>query len=105
MNESISVLLATTILALGGLGLYMYKSSKDDIEDETENEYNEASLFDSFRWFSLGEDDDKDKDIKEDKDEDITENEIIDTDVKHRKKSGKNTLKNKQASSTSRRRH
>lgn len=30
MNDSMSILLATTILALGGLGLYMYKSSDDD---------------------------------------------------------------------------
>ena len=29
MNESISLLMATTILALGGLGLYMFKSSDD----------------------------------------------------------------------------
>lgn len=27
MNDSLSILLATTFLALGGLGLYMYKSS------------------------------------------------------------------------------
>ena len=30
MNESISLLMATTILALGGLGLYMFKSSDDE---------------------------------------------------------------------------
>lgn len=34
MNDSMSILLATSLLALGGLGLYMYKSS-DKEEDES----------------------------------------------------------------------
>ena len=101
MQESTSILLATTILALGGFGLYMYKS-KRDTEDETDYEYNEGSLFDSFSWFSLGEDDDKSD--KDEKNEDNIENEIYEPDVKHRKRTGK-TLKNKQNTSTSRRRH
>jgi len=36
MNETLSLLLATSILAAGGLGLYMYKSTHDD-EDEDNN--------------------------------------------------------------------
>jgi hypothetical protein len=30
MNETISLLLATAFLAIGGLGLYIYKTSDDD---------------------------------------------------------------------------
>ena len=50
MNDTMSLLLATTILAAGGLGLYMYKSTdgnkkggkyEDDVYDEEEtNEVN-----------------------------------------------------------------
>ena len=45
MNQSMSILLATTILALGGLGLYMYKSTDDNNE-----EYNEESIFGGNFW-------------------------------------------------------
>ena len=41
MNESMSLLLATVILSIGGLGLYMYKSEESEEED-----YNEDSIFD-----------------------------------------------------------
>jgi hypothetical protein len=40
MNDTLSLLLATTVLALGGLGLYMYKSS-----DMKEDVYNEEEIF------------------------------------------------------------
>ena len=59
MNDTMSLLLATTILALGGMGLYMYKSADDNelIEETSGDEYNEDSLFDakSF-WVSQDED-------------------------------------------------
>jgi hypothetical protein len=42
MNETMSLLLATTVLALGGLGLYMYKNSDDLIGGEN---YNEEEIF------------------------------------------------------------
>jgi hypothetical protein len=41
MNENLSILLATTILAIGGIGLYLYKTS-----DKERIEYNEKELFD-----------------------------------------------------------
>jgi hypothetical protein len=45
MNETMSLVLATTILAMGGLGLYMYKnsdeSSFEDYDENNENEYND----------------------------------------------------------------
>ena len=43
MNETMSLVLATTILAIGGLGLYMYKTSD---EPDYKNDYNEDELFD-----------------------------------------------------------
>jgi hypothetical protein len=42
MNDTMSLLLATGILAVGGLGLFMYKNTSDDKESDKENE----SLFD-----------------------------------------------------------
>jgi hypothetical protein len=44
MNDTMSLLLATTILALGGVGLYMYKS---DEGQKGGDDYNEDSLFGS----------------------------------------------------------
>ncbi len=54
MNETMSLLMATTILALGGLGLYMYKSDDNQEGGESE-EYNENSLFSSNFWGSSEE--------------------------------------------------
>ena len=42
MNDTMSLLLASAILATGGLCLFMYKSSDDKSGD---NEYNEDVLF------------------------------------------------------------
>ncbi len=42
MNETMSLVLATTILALGGLGLYMYKQS-DDFKDDINDDYSSES--------------------------------------------------------------
>ena len=42
MNETMSLVLATAILAIGGLGLYMYKQTDDEIsyiEDENYYDY------------------------------------------------------------------
>jgi len=41
MNETMSLVLATAILAVGGLGLYMYKNTTSDEKVE----YNEDNLF------------------------------------------------------------
>ena len=42
MNDIKSLLIATTVLAIGGLGLYMYKS-----EDSEELDYNDDDLSES----------------------------------------------------------
>ena len=41
MNETISLLLATSVLALGGLGLFMYKST----DDKKGGGYDENEIF------------------------------------------------------------
>ena len=43
MNETFSLLLATAILAVGGIGLYMYKIN--DEQSGGDDEYNEEELF------------------------------------------------------------
>ena len=41
MNDTMSLLLATGILAVGGLGLFMYKSGSDDKNnDDSKNVWN-----------------------------------------------------------------
>ena len=45
MNETLSLLLATTVLAIGGAGLYMYKS--DDSDQVGGDDYNEDTAFSS----------------------------------------------------------
>ena len=44
MNDTATLLLATAILSIGGVGLYMYKS---DENQKGGDEYNEDSLFGS----------------------------------------------------------
>jgi hypothetical protein len=53
MNETMSLLLATTVLALGGLGLYMYKNSDDLVGGDN---YNEDEIFGKDDDISLNED-------------------------------------------------
>jgi hypothetical protein len=53
MNDTATLLLATTILSIGGVGLYMYKS---DEGQQGGNEYNEDSLFGSGSFWSSSND-------------------------------------------------
>ena len=98
MNDSMSILLATTILALGGLGLYMYKSSDDSKDgDSKEEKYNEENIFGSgslFNWGGLS-DDKSDDELEEIYDED---------DIKPRRKNAK-TQRNRKSTGSSRRRY
>ena len=94
MNDSMSILLASTILALGGLTLYMFKSPNDVDED---NEYDENSLFGSgglFNWGSTEKDP-----VEEDSVEDFEDE---DHEYKPRKR-GPKTQKNRKPSSSRRR--
>lgn len=55
MNDTMSLLLATTILATGGVCLYMYKNNNNE-EESGDTEYNENNLFDGLgNFFSLNE--------------------------------------------------
>jgi len=108
MNDSTSILLATTVLALGGLGLYMFKTTHDkdnreDDEDDEDNEDNEDdeddedSLFGPggiFNWGTTNGNKDE-YDNKEEINEDI---------YKPRKKGAK-TLKNRKSTGSSKRRY
>ena len=102
MNESMSLLLAATILALGGAGLYLFKSP-DENQSGGEDDYNEDSLFDLgsntfgssnlFNWGSAGNNS-EDDDISIEPEEDY----------KPRKR-GPKTVKNRKSSSNSKRRY
>lgn len=98
MNDSMSMLLATTILALGGLGLYMFKTT-DDKQSADDDEYNEDGLFGSGSLFNWSKNEDNDDSVNEDKLE-----ELDDEEYKPRKRVAK-THKNRKSYSNSRRRY
>lgn len=92
MNDSISILLATTILALGGLGLYMYKSS-DDKQKGDDIEYDEGSIFSGGFW-GLSDDNETEKVDDE-----------LEEDLKPRRKNVAKTQRNRKPTGSSRRRY
>ena len=64
MKDTMSLLLATAILAAGGLGLYMFKTPDD--EQKGGEEYNEDTLFGSGGfWGSNKSDDDIEDDFND----------------------------------------
>jgi hypothetical protein len=67
MNDTMSLLLATGILAVGGLGLFMYKS---DSHDKNDNEKDEDSMFDFDLRSFFGNSNDKEDDDEEEYNED-----------------------------------
>ena len=102
MNDSMSILLATTILALGGLGLYMFKSSDDnEKKGGTNEEYDEDGLFGKSSIFDWGKNDDEDEDNIDNENEDENYEEEH---YKPRKRARK-TLKNKKTNASSKRRY
>ena len=56
MNDTMSLLLATGILAVGGLGLFMYKNGSDDKSN------NDDSIFDLRSYFGNDENEKEDED-------------------------------------------
>lgn len=94
MNETMSLLLATAILAAGGLGLYMYKSN--DENQKGGDNYNEDSLFGSGNFWGSGTDD-KDE-IDEQVDEDLD-----DYEYKPRSRQNKTKRNTRRSSGTKRR--
>ena len=66
MKETMSLVLATAILALGGLGLYMYKQSDDFKDDDLEDDdFKDDDFKDDFSSYS-DSDSDLDSQFEED---------------------------------------
>jgi hypothetical protein len=104
MNESMSILLATTILALGGLGLYMYKSSEDE-QKGGDSEYDEDGIFGTYSFFDWGNKTENNYDDNNDEINSIEDNLVkYEEDYKPRKKGGK-TQRNRRTSGSSKRRY
>ena len=112
MNDSMSILFATTILGISGLCLYMYKSNNSDDEKvASETDYDDEGLFGSNFW-GLSNDKEKNDDettqtndsVDEDEDDEDEEDEAyIKKMVKLSKKEKattkkRQTLKNKKGS-------
>lgn len=96
MNDTMSLLLATAILATGGLGLYMYKSPDEDKKGDDESGYNEDSLFGSGNFWGSKED------VKEDEKEDEKEEETAFYESKVKPRGGK-TKRSRKTTGTKRR--
>lgn len=99
MNDTMSLLLATSILALGGVGLYMYKSV-DNGSDESS--YDEDSLFggSSSFWGS-----NEDEDVDENVDKNFQEELEIEPEPKVRARGGKTKTKRNTRNVGSKRRY
>lgn len=92
MNDTTSLLLATSILAVGGLGLFMYKSGSDDNKDNN-------SLFDFDLRSFFGNSNDKEEEYDEDtsnyyEDEEDEEPEVYEPPKRSRGSKTKSTRKN-----------
>jgi hypothetical protein len=96
MNDTMSLILATSILAIGGLGLYMFKNNTEEYEGgngNDENDENDEGFFGS-NFFGNSE---QDEELVEDPDlED-------DEDYKPKSKKGGKTKRNKKVGGTKRR--
>lgn len=111
MNDSGSVLLATSLLALSGLGLYMFSMTHDDEEDGNKHNKNkdndikkenndEETIFDRSSLFSWGASDDKDENQ-----DTVLDNEREEPETKPRKKTNTKTQRNRKLTGSSRRRY
>ena len=96
MNDSMSILLATSILALGGLVLYVYKSSDDNKKGGSDEEYNEESIFGGNFW-SLSDD-------KNENDEKLDDN-LEEFDIYKPRRKNVRTQRNRKSTGISKRRY
>jgi hypothetical protein len=87
MNDTMSLLLATGILAVGGLGLIMYKTGSDE-KNYSEND--SENLFDLRSYFGNSDEEEKD-DNAEEKDE---ESEVYEQPKRSRGSKTKSSRKN-----------
>lgn len=97
MNETMSLLFATGILAVGATGLYMYKGTS---EEETSSDEEERT---SDSWFKvlLGNDDEPSE--KDAKPEDKPSSEEVEVEEPKSKTRANKTKRNKKSSGTKRR--
>ena len=111
MNDSASIVLATSVLALGGLGLYMFRNTHDDQDDkdnqdvsnkkEKNTEENIMGLSSLFSWENT---DDKDENKNTVLDT-VIDNETEEIELKPRKKTPAKTQRNRKHTGSSRRRY
>jgi hypothetical protein len=87
MQDTVSLLMATAILAAGGLGLYMYKSA-DEKQGGGSDGYNEDSLFGTSSLWSLNNEE------NENEDNENQENEYYEPKVRARGGKTKRSKKN-----------
>ena len=83
MNDTLSLVLVTSILAIGGFGYYMYKNNdgknKKGGKRTKDEDYNESSLFGFKETNSKKEDDDDDEDDEDDDDESVSDTSSVST--------------------------
>jgi len=109
MNDTMSLVLATTILATGGLCLYMYKSSNEDESAGKEDYYvednNEDNSFSFANFFNTNDNDKDDKDDKGDDDayEKNDDEELEMYEPKSRQRGGGKTKRNRKSTGSKRR--
>jgi hypothetical protein len=110
MNDSASIVLATSVLALGGLGLYMFRMTHDDDEDNQNNKdvkedkNNEENIMDFSSLFNWGDPDNKDEN-KNTVVDTVIDNETEEHEIKPRKKTTIKTQRNRKYTGSSRRRY
>ena len=98
MNDTMSLLLATSILALGGVGLYMYKSGDYEHSGGDDSSYEEDNLFGgSSNFWGSNEDEDVDEDLDNNAHEKFHEGTELDyeSEPKVRARGGKTKTKTK----------
>ena len=103
MNDSMSVLLASTLLAMGGVGLYLYKASNDDDSNDYEDNYvehDQEGLFD--RFWKGGDDDDELSTISDDLSLSDDEESI---EKPKKKRTNNKTKRNRKSGGTSKRKY
>ena len=97
-----SLLLATTILATGGVCLYMYKNHDEEEQTGGDTEYNEENLFSGLgNFFSSTEDEATNKEHHYDENSEEDDLEIYEPKPKQR--GGGKTKRNRKTGGTKRR--
>ena len=103
MNETMSILLATSLLTLGGIGLYMFKSSPSELESEEVLKEDQI-----LNWWSSNENDvDNENNVENNEDKAYNyKNESIEEELEYRpRKRNTRTSKNRRYSTNSRRKY